>query len=224
MLEAANDIPLFSLSSIHTTNTEMSSPSPPVSLSREPNEPFAVASCPSSPVRTVTRRASFLGVSQLRTIVKRLNPKARLRRVSSLTNPRHLPLSTTVRAKRLTPCKPLIIHDAAFFLPIAQAENGCTDGADAEGENWEDFVIDGMELASVCHLRAPPPTPVDPFSTPPQTPIRDALSAIGNSPRSASSSLRRQRVKKEMKIVQVFGPEAATAARNYVAAGSVVHW
>ncbi|KAJ6568049.1 hypothetical protein DFH09DRAFT_1468384 [Mycena vulgaris] len=203
------DIPMFSISTPDLTDPTLSAfptehdPRAPV-VRMQSLDVVAVASHPPSP----TKRRGF-PIPQLRTLVKKLKPKSTRHRPAGpfaiaprLSSPPRR-AATTARGKRLT------IRDGAFFLPIAHAENGFDDaenGFDAAHEDVKD------DAAGTSGFRAPPPTPCDPFRTPPTTPIRAALSAIENSPAQ-------RRALKHKKIVQVFGPEAREAARQHVAEG-----
>ncbi|KAJ7697201.1 hypothetical protein B0H17DRAFT_1328936 [Mycena rosella] len=228
MSQTANDIPMFSLSNPDLTPAEKSAfPSAydraPVAHTH-PLEPLAVASCPPSPTK---RRTPFLPIPQLRTLIKKLKPKSQRARAPfppRLALPSHrVAFSTTrpIRHRRLG------IRDPVFFLPTRQAVNVYEDEAGIEdAENSHGAVVSGccpppptpLDASAESGFQAPPPIPLEPFLTAPQTPLLEALSAIGN------SSVALRRAAQEKKIVQVFGPEAEEAARQHVEQGSVRAW
>ncbi|KAJ7839192.1 hypothetical protein B0H13DRAFT_2366947 [Mycena leptocephala] len=229
---------MFSVSTPDLTDTSMSAfqnvfpHHAPATMARvQSHEPLPVASCPTSPVKR--RASSFLPVPPgLRKFVTKLTArrKSQTRRrpgSSFLTAsrapkpkavsspPRRATLSAGRAPIRRGNLKQLGICDPAFFLAgtKVEAENGYDGdqalGADDEDEDGENHdAADGHDLSV---FRAPPPTPIDPFTTPP----RGALFVIGNSysPQRLSGSPRRRQ--QQMKIVQKLGVEAAGAAEEH---------
>ncbi|KAJ7818780.1 hypothetical protein B0H14DRAFT_3147692 [Mycena olivaceomarginata] len=208
---------VFSASSPDLSEIEMSDAFPttysfaPLSVvhvqSQSHTEPLAVASYPLSPLKG-RAGASFLS-TPLRKFVSKLTAKksAHVHRPGSLL-PSPTRRAATVSTAGRSPLRPrtrLTIRDAAFFLPAQASRYG---GDDEENE-------DACEGDAPGHsgFRAPPPTPMDPFNTPPQTPVRSTsfvIRGIG-SPQTLSSSSRRRQ---ETRIVRTLGVEAACVAEG----------
>ncbi|KAJ6608474.1 hypothetical protein B0H10DRAFT_1955358 [Mycena sp. CBHHK59/15] len=171
-------------------------------------QPLAVASFPTaSPKRRGASTASIPG-SKLRTMFKKFKLRSRRVSFSDIRRTAATPHSSPPRRVYVTMGRAagrtsLSIRDVAFFIPDDDSSPS-----------------------------TPPPTPQDPFRTPPQTPVptRDTLVAIKNTPESPPESMRleneQKRLMSRMKTLQLLGVEASRAVKEkWIAEGgnSEVH-
>ncbi|KAJ7779786.1 hypothetical protein B0H16DRAFT_1448234 [Mycena metata] len=223
--KSVTDVPMFTVSTPNLRDVEVSAFHTPYSrrtpvMRVQSCEPLAVSSCPTSPASSKRRaRFNFLPTPLRKLVTKLAAKKSSLRRrrpyLNSPRSPKVLspPRRATLGGIRTPARRPLTICDPGANLKTVVAVNGDKSaGAEDDSNEPAHGTADDSELFM---LRVPPPTLSDPFSTPPQTPVRGALFTIENSPQSDSESPRRRR-KQEMKILQAAQQECGENRRQLI--------